>query len=93
MCMRNDIMIKKLDKYMELKRQIDELSYELDEIKVAVQEELDRRGVEELKVGPYKITYKSVTQSRFNTTAFKEKNPGMYEMYLTESSSRRFSVK
>lgn len=93
MCMRNDTIVKKLDRYMELKRQIDELAYEMDEIKEAIQADMDKRGVDELKVGPYKVTYKSVSQSRFNTTAFKAANPGVYDMYLTESTSRRFTVK
>ena len=86
-------MLKKLDRYTELKKQIDELSYELDEIKEAFIVDMNKKGVDEIKVGMYKVSYKSVVSNRFDTTMFKEENPGMYEMYLTESSSRRFYVK
>ena len=93
MCMRIDTIIKKLDRLAELQRQIDEMSYEADEIKEQIKKELESRGEEELVAGPWKVVYKSVSSSRFDSAAFKKDNPSMYGKYLKESVSKRFHVK
>lgn len=93
MCMRTDTIVKKLDRLAEIQRQIDELSYEADEIKEQMKKELESRGEEELVAGPWKVVYKSVFSSRFDSTAFKRDNPSLYGKYLKESVSKRFSVK
>lgn len=92
MC-KNSTLQSKLDRYTELKRQIDELGYELDDIKDFVKNEMKRRGKEELVVGPYKVSYKKIVSSSFDTKTFKEAEPETYMMYLKESSSMRFVVK
>lgn len=93
MCMRKDTIIKKLDKLTELQKQIDELSYEVESIKTEMKEEMDKRGVEELVVGPYTVSYKSIVSARVDTKRLKEENPQVYKAFLDESCSRRFTVK
>jgi predicted phage-related endonuclease len=86
-------MQKKAEEYLRIKKEIDELNYQLDELKTFMKDELTKRGVEELKAGPYTISNKGFSSSRFDTTAFKNGNPEVYEMYLKESTQTRFSVK
>ena len=42
--------------------------------------------------GKYKISWKQVISSKFNTTKFKADNPELYSKYLTNSQYRRFSL-
>ncbi len=50
----------------------EELTGEIDSIKDELKQELKRRETEEMLAGIYKIRYKTVTSSRFDTTAFKK---------------------
>lgn len=47
---------------------------------------------EELRAGEYKVTRKSVTASKLDTTAFKNAMPDAYSAFARETSSRRFCV-
>lgn len=40
----------------------------------------------------YKITWKAVTSSRFDSTAFKKAMPELAERFTKSSTSRRFTV-
>ena len=40
----------------------------------------------------YKITWKTVTSSRFDSTAFKKAMPELAERFTKSSTSRRFTV-
>lgn len=93
MCMKNSDLEKKAERYLELKKMIDELAYEQDELKAAMVKELQVRGKESVKVGPYTITNKPITQSRLDSKALKEAQPDVYAAYLNESSYARFGVK
>lgn len=47
---------------------------------------------EELRAGEYKVTYKSVTSSRIDTTALKKALPDVAEAFTKTSTARRFTV-
>ena len=40
----------------------------------------------------YRITWKAVTSSRFDSTAFKKAMPELAERFTKSSTSRRFTV-
>ena len=40
----------------------------------------------------YKITWKTVTSSRFDSTAFKKAMPELAERFIKSTTSRRFTV-
>jgi putative phage-type endonuclease len=44
-------------------------------------------------IGSRKVTWKTVTSQRFDTKAFKEQYPDLYEKFAKPSESRRFTVK
>lgn len=91
--MKKDTVIKKCEKFKELQRQIDELSYELDNIKEELKADMVERGVDEYVVGGFTISYKAVISNRFDSKAFKEKYGSLYENYSRESTSMRFQIK
>lgn len=90
---RKDVMLRKLDKRAELKKKMDELQYELDEVETFIKEAMTADGKDEIMVGPYKVTYKEVTQNRFNSELFKkEYGKEVYESFQKPSTSKRFNV-
>ena len=50
------------------------------------------RDTEEMDVDVFKIRYKTVKSSRFDTTAFKSTHKELYEQYVKQTESRRFTV-
>ncbi len=47
---------------------------------------------EEMKAGEFKVRYKAVISSRFDTTAFKKTHEDLFSQYQKQSISRRFSI-
>lgn len=89
---RKDVMLRKLDKRSELKKKIDELQYELDTIEDYIKDCMESDGKDEINVGPYKVTYKEITSSKFDQKLFRKENEEVYESYKRPSVSKRFKV-
>ena len=50
------------------------------------------RVKKEMIVGNYVIRYKTISTSRFDSTAFKKYNVELYKAFLKQVASKRFSV-
>lgn len=74
----------------ELKTLQEELAAEItaieDEIKAAMGDQ------EQITVGAFKITWKAVTSSRFDSSAFKKAMPELAAQYTKTTTIRRFTV-
>ena len=75
----------------ELKVMKDELEAEIaaieDILKAAMGEQ------EEMLCGEYKLTYQTVSTSRFDSTRFKKEHADLAAAYMKASTYRRFSVR
>lgn len=80
----------KVTELKELKTLQDELAAEItsieDEIKAVMGDQ------EQIIAGAFKITWKSVTSSRFDSSAFKKANPELAAQYTKTTTIRRFSI-
>jgi len=80
----------KAEELKELKAMREELDAEIsvieDEIKAAMGEQ------EQIIAGEYKITWKAVTSSRFDSSAFKKAMPELAAQYTKTTTTRRFTV-
>ena len=88
--MSNPNMEAKVKELMELKRMKEELEAEIaateDEIKAVMgQEEL-------LLAGSYKVSWKTFTSTRIDTTALRKDLPEVWQEYGKTTTTRRFSV-
>ena len=74
----------------ELKAMQEELAAEIsaieDEIKAAMGDQ------EQVIAGGYKITWKAVTSSRFDSSAFKKAMPELAAQFTKTTTIRRFSI-
>lgn len=85
-------LLGKIRSLKELEALISEAQAELDSIKDELKAEMTNRNTEELDVDVFKIRYKTVKSSRFDTTAFKSTHKELYEQYVKQTESRRFTV-
>lgn len=80
----------KVTEYQELKRMLEEIEAEMS----ALQDEIKAHmgDSEMLMAGPYKVSYKTITSSRVDTTALKKALPDIAAQYTKTTTTRRFTV-
>ena len=74
----------------ELQALIDEAQAEAETIKDAIKAAMG--DSETIQAGEYKITYKTVTSSRIDTTALKKAMPDVAQAFTKTTATRRFCV-
>ncbi len=88
--MSNPNMESKVKELMELKRMKEELEAEItsmeDEIKAVMGEE------ETLLAGAFKVSWKTFTSSRLDSTALKKALPEIASQFTKQTTARRFSI-
>ena len=88
--MSNPNLTHKITELMELKRMRDELDAEIqaaeDEIKQAMGDD------DTLLAGPFKVTWKTITSSRLDSTALKKALPEIAARFMKQTTTRRFSI-
>ena len=90
MCRASNDIIAKVQELMELRRMAEELQTEIDALQEAVK---DFMGSEETMIaGAFKVSYKSVTSSRLDSTALKRDMPNVAALYTRQTTTRRFTV-
>lgn len=82
----------KVETIKTLQVMIDELTAEMESAKDELKAEMTARGVEEMTVSCFKLRYKEVKSSRFDSTAFKKTHADLYAQYSKETVSKRFSI-
>ena len=80
----------RIKKLQELEAQRDALQEQIDAIKGEIQGEM--LDTEILTVGDFIIRWATVISNRLNTTAIKKELPDIYNKYITQSTSRRFTI-
>lgn len=80
----------KVRELRQLQALIDEAQAEAESIKDALKAHMG--DSEELRAGEYRITWKSVTASRLDTTALRKALPDVAERFTKVTTSRRFCV-
>ena len=88
--MSNPSMEAKVKELMELKRMKEELEAEIaaaeDAIKAVMGDE------ELLTAGAYKVSWKTFTSSRVDTTALRKAMPDVAAQFTKQTTARRFSI-
>ena len=85
-------MTAKVKELKELKALAEELTAEITAIEDSIKAEMNEQGIDEMQVDVFKVRYKTVTSSRFDSTAFKNTHSELYNQYLKQTTTRRFPV-
>lgn len=84
-------IITTVSELQELVRMSEELNSEIETLRDKIKAVM---GDSELLIaGPYKVTWKTVTSSRLDTSALKKALPDVAAQYTKTSTTRRFEVK
>lgn len=85
-------MVSKVEQLKELEALIREAEAEVEALKDELKAEMVKQSKEEMNVGRYVVRWATVISSRFDTTKFKKENSGIYNQYVRQTESRRFSI-
>lgn len=83
-------MTTKIHQLRKLNAKAEALAAEIETIKDEIKAEMTAQNVDELNGSDWKVTWKPVTSSRFDSVAFKKTHADLYGQYCKESTSRRF---
>ena len=85
-------LTSKIENIKTLQRMIEELTAEMETAKDEIKREMETQGVDEMSVSCFKVRYKEVKSSRFDSTAFKQTHAELYAQYCKPTFTRRFSI-
>ena len=87
----NDIItkIETLNDWQEL---MEEAQEQIEALRDELKAELMRRGTEELEAGQYIVRYQTITNNRFDNSAFKRALPEVYAAFIKQTTTKRFSI-
>lgn len=81
---------RKVSELRELRHMADELDAEITGIQDAIKKFMEASGTDELRGIDWKVSWKEITSSRFDSTSFKKSHSELYNEFLKTSVSRRF---
>ena len=85
-------VISKIEALKEMEALFIEAEAEAERIKDEIKRELTEQGKEEMIVGRYIVRWTNVSTNRFDSTRLKNAMPDVYQMYIKQTESRRFSI-
>ena len=90
--MKNQTVRQIANELQELYAQQDELKALIIERESIIKQEMIDREVQELNLGNMVIRFTEFISNRFNTTEFKKLHLNLYNAFLKEVTSKRFSI-
>ena len=85
-----DMMDQKVKELRELRRMQEELAAEIEAIQDELKAHMGAHGMDTLLGFDWKVTWKSVTSSRLDTTALKKELPDIAARFMKQTTARRF---
>jgi len=85
-------MDSKVQELRELRRMREELDAEISAAEDALKAEMTARDTDTLAGTDWRITWKLVRGTRFDSVAFKKANPEAYALFAKATESRRFCL-
>ena len=83
---------EKVQELVSLREMAAELADEIEALTDEIKADMDRQGVDTLAAGKHTIRWAVVKSSRFDSRAFRETYPTIYDQYTKSTEVRRFTV-
>ena len=83
---------EKVQELVELRQMAAELADEIEALTDEIKADMSRQGVDTLEAGKHTIRWAVVKSSRFDSKAFRETYPSIYDQYTKSTEVRRFTV-
>ena len=87
----NELASKAKDLH-ELRSMINELQAEADTIEAEFKAFMEAQGADTITAGAFRLTYKAINSTRFDTTGFKSAMPELAARFMKQTTTRRFTI-
>lgn len=77
---------------LDIKEQIAQLEAEAEALTDILKGVMVEQGVETLNGDNWKVSWKNVNSSRFDSTRFRKENPEVAAQYMKQTTSTRFLI-
>ena len=88
--MSNPNLESTVKELMEIRRMKEELDTEITQLEDQIKQSMGNE--ETLIAGAFKVTWKTVTSSRLDSTALKKALPEIAARFMKQSTTRRFQI-
>ena len=85
-------IITKLQYLAELRRMADDIYAEIEALQDVIKAHMEETATDTINAGQYKVTWKSVTSTRIDTTALRKDLPEVWQEYGKTTTTRRFNI-
>lgn len=85
-------IITTVEELQELRRMQEDLEAEIAALQDRIKAHMEASGEDQLSAGAWKVSWKPVTSSRFDSSAFKKAMPELAERFTKTTTTRRFTV-
>lgn len=82
--------VERIKELKEIEREIKALEKMAEEIKDEIKEEMGNE--EHIEIGGYKVNYTITISTRLDSKKLKAEMPSIYNQFIAEQISRRFSI-
>ena len=79
-------------KLKELEAQQKAIEQQIDALKAEIKADMDRKNLQEQKAGNYIVRFTNVLSNKFDLKRFQQDHERLYNQYIKQVSTRRFSV-
>ena len=90
--MSQNEIVAKIEQLKEWEAILEEAQTEVEALRDCIKAQMLERGTEELQAGTYIVRWTSVLSNRFDSTAFKKEYAELYQSFIKQVASRRFTI-
>ena len=90
--MATNELLMKIELLNEWEALMEEAKAEAEAIRDTLKQEMLARDTEELEVGQYIVRYQTIISNHLNCSAFKKQMPDVYNSFIRQTTSKRFSI-
>lgn len=90
--MTERMITNRIRRLKELEAQQKQLEQQIEALKSDIKVDMEAKGLDEQKVGDYIVRFTSVLTGRFNARRFQQEHSKLYNQYIKQASSKRFSI-
>ncbi len=82
----------RIKKLQELENQEKAIKEQADKLREEIKRDMEAKGTDELQAGSFIVRWKTIMANRFDSKTFQAEHKKMYEQYVKQSTSRRFTI-
>ena len=90
--MATNEMLNQINALIEWEDLMEQARAEAEAIRDTLKQEMLARDTEELEVGQYIVRYQTIISNHLNCYAFKKQMPDVYNSFIRQTTSKRFSI-